>query len=48
MDKKLEDHLEEQAETVIGPSAIIQGEITSEGSIKIAGHLTGTIKPAKP
>ena len=43
MDTKLEDNLEEQVETVIGSSAVIQGELTSEGSIKIEGQLTGTI-----
>jgi len=47
MDKKFEDHLEEQAETIIGPSAIIQGELTSEGNIKIEGQLTGTINTSK-
>ena len=47
MDKKLEDHLEEQTETVIGPSAIIQGELTSQGSIKIAGQVAGTIKTSQ-
>lgn len=43
MDKKFEDHLEEQTETVIGPSAIIQGELTSEGGIIIEGQIVGTI-----
>ena len=47
MDKKLEDHLEEQTETTIGSSAIIQGELTSEGSIKIAGQVAGTIKTSQ-
>jgi len=39
--------LEEQAETIIGPSAIIQGDLTSEGSIKIAGQVAGTIKTSQ-
>ncbi len=43
MDKKFEDNLEDQAETVIGPSANIQGELTSQGGIKIEGHVTGKI-----
>jgi len=47
MDKKFEDNLDEQAETIIGPSAIIQGELISEGSIKIEGQLTGTIKTSE-
>ena len=44
MAKKFEDNLEEQTETVIGPSAIIQGEIISEGTIKIQGQVNGIIK----
>ena len=47
MDKILEDNLEEQAETVIGHSAVIQGELTSEGSIKVEGQLTGTINTSQ-
>ena len=47
MDKTLEENLEEQAETVIGLSAVIQGELTSEGSIKVEGQLIGTIKTSK-
>ena len=47
MDKTLEDNLEEQAETVIGHSAVIQGELTSEGSNKVEGQLTGTITTSK-
>jgi cytoskeletal protein CcmA (bactofilin family) len=43
MDKKLEDHLEEQTETIIGPSATIQGDLISDGSIKIEGRVTGNI-----
>ncbi len=43
MAKKLEDTLEEQTETVIGPSAIILGELTSQGSIKIEGRVEGKI-----
>lgn len=43
MDKKFEDNLEEQTETVIGLSAIVQGELTSQGSIKIEGQVTGKI-----
>lgn len=43
MDKKFEENLEEQTETVIGPSAIIQGELASDGSIKIEGQVTGKI-----
>ena len=43
MDKQFDDNLEEQTETVIGPSAIIQGELTSQGSIKIEGQVIGKI-----
>ena len=47
MDTKLEDNLEEQVETVIGPSATVQGELTSEGNIKVEGQLTGTINTSQ-
>jgi cytoskeletal protein CcmA (bactofilin family) len=43
MDKQFEDNLEEQAETIIGPSAIIQGELISDESITIQGQLIGAI-----
>jgi len=47
MDKTLEDNLEEQVETVIGPSAFIQGDLTSEDSIKLKASLSVQLKPAK-
>ena len=43
MDRSLEYNLEEEAETIIGPSAIVQGELTSEGSITIQGQVEGNI-----
>ena len=43
MAKALEYNLEEQAETIIGPSAIVQGELTSEGSVTIQGQVEGNI-----
>ena len=43
MDKQFEYNLEEQTETVIGPSAIFQGEINSDESITIQGQVIGTL-----
>ncbi len=43
MDKKFQGNLEDQAETVIGPSANIQGELISQGTIKIEGQVIGKI-----
>ncbi len=31
------------AETVVGPSVKIQGDLNSEGNIKIEGHVTGKV-----
>lgn len=43
MDKKFDDNLEVQTETIIGPSTTIQGELTSQDSIKIEGQIDGKI-----
>ena len=47
MAKKFEDNFEEQTETVIGPSAIIQGELIGKENIKIEGQITGKIQTSQ-
>ena len=44
MDKNIEDNLNAPAETVVGPSVKIQGDLNSEGNIKIEGQVAGKIK----
>jgi cytoskeletal protein CcmA (bactofilin family) len=47
MEKLLEDNLSSPAETVVGPSVKIQGDLNSEGNIKIEGQVTGKIKTSQ-
>jgi cytoskeletal protein CcmA (bactofilin family) len=47
MNKALEDTLEGQAETVVGPSVKIQGDLNSEGNIKIEGQVNGKVKTSQ-
>lgn len=47
MDKTLDDALNVQAETVVGPSVKIQGDLNSEGNIKIEGQVTGKVKTSQ-
>lgn len=44
MDKMLDNELSSPAETVVGPSVKIQGDLNSEGNIKIEGQVTGKVK----
>jgi cytoskeletal protein CcmA (bactofilin family) len=44
MDEILGDNQEEQIRTVIGASAVIQGELIGEENIKIDGQITGKIQ----
>ena len=44
MDKILDDQLNAAAETVVGPSVKIQGDLNSEGNIKIEGQVVGKVK----
>jgi cytoskeletal protein CcmA (bactofilin family) len=44
MEKPLDENLSTQAETVVGPSVKIQGDLNSEGNIRIEGQVTGKIK----
>lgn len=44
MNQSLDDSLNAAAETVVGPSVKIQGDLNSEGNIKIEGQVTGKVK----
>ena len=44
MENTLDESLSTQAETVVGPSVKIQGDLNSEGNIRIEGSVTGKIK----
>ncbi len=44
MNSSLDDSLNAAAETVVGPSVKIQGDLNSEGNIKIEGQVTGKVK----
>lgn len=46
-DKFAEDNLNQPAETVVGPSVKIQGDLNSEGNIKVEGMVTGKIKTSQ-
>ncbi len=43
----LEENLNAPAETVVGPSVKIQGDLNSEGNIKIEGQVTGKVKTSQ-
>lgn len=50
MDKILSDDnlsLGQQAETVVGPSVKIQGDLNSEGNIRIEGQVSGKVKTSQ-
>src|SRR3989344_2154897 len=47
MEKLLEENLNGQAETVVGPSVKIQGDLNSEGNIKIEGQVAGKVKTSQ-
>ncbi len=47
MDSMLDDSLSGQAETVVGPSVKIQGDLNSEGNIRIEGQVTGKINTSQ-
>jgi cytoskeletal protein CcmA (bactofilin family) len=47
MDKTLDSELNGPAETVVGPSVKIQGDLNSEGNIKIEGQVTGKVKTSQ-
>lgn len=43
MDKKLDENINSPAETVVGPSVKIQGDLVSEGNIRIEGQVKGKV-----
>lgn len=48
MDKNLlDENLSQQAETVVGPSVKIQGDLNSEGNIRVEGQVSGKIKTSQ-
>lgn len=46
-DKYADENLNQPAETVVGPSVKIQGDLNSEGNIKIEGQVAGKIKTSQ-
>lgn len=46
MDSSMED-VNSPAETVVGPSVKIQGDLNSEGNIRIQGQVTGTVNTSE-
>lgn len=47
MDKNLDSELNGPAETVVGPSVKIQGDLNSEGNVKIEGQVSGKVKTSQ-
>ncbi len=47
MENALEENMGGQAETVVGPSVKIQGDLNSEGNIKIEGQVSGKVKTSE-
>lgn len=47
MEKLLDENLNGPAETVVGPSVKIQGDLNSEGNIKIEGQVSGKVKTSQ-
>ena len=47
MDTLLDDQLNGQAETVVGPSVKIQGDLNSEGNVRIEGQVSGKVKTSQ-
>ncbi len=47
MNKVLDENQSAQAETVVGPSVKIQGDLNSEGNIRIEGQVSGKVKTSQ-
>jgi len=47
MDKLIDNDMGGPAETVVGPSVKIQGDLNSEGNIKIEGMVSGKVKTSQ-
>jgi cytoskeletal protein CcmA (bactofilin family) len=46
MDQSM-DNINSPAETVVGPSVKIQGDLVSEGNIRIEGAVSGKVKTSQ-
>jgi cytoskeletal protein CcmA (bactofilin family) len=47
MERFIDDQAAAQAETVVGPSVKIQGDLNSEGNIRIEGQVSGKVKTSQ-
>jgi cytoskeletal protein CcmA (bactofilin family) len=47
MSAKLDDAINASPETVVGPSVKIQGDLNSEGNIRIEGQVQGKVKTSQ-
>lgn len=47
MERFIDDASSAQAETVVGPSVKIQGDLNSEGNIRIEGAVSGKVKTSQ-
>lgn len=47
MSPKIDDALNSNPETVVGPSVKIQGDLNSEGNIRIEGHVQGKVRTSQ-
>lgn len=47
MDKYIDNSAPTQAETVVGPSVKIQGDLNSEGNVRIEGQVAGKVKTSQ-
>jgi cytoskeletal protein CcmA (bactofilin family) len=47
MNKLIDDNQNVQAETIVGPSVKIQGDLNSEGNIRIEGQVNGKVKTSQ-
>lgn len=47
MNSPIDENVNSQAETIVGPSVKIQGDLNSEGNIKIEGQVSGKVKTSQ-
>jgi cytoskeletal protein CcmA (bactofilin family) len=47
MNNPIDENVNSQAETIVGPSVKIQGDLNSEGNIKIEGQVSGKVKTSQ-
>lgn len=43
----VDENLSQQSETVVGPSVKIQGDLNSEGNVRIEGQVSGKVKTSQ-